>query len=226
MKKLFALAVILLVLASCCFGEEIVKIEKVRAYKIGDYDQVEIFTSSKADPMVLPLETHNQIAIIFPNTKIDKTFEVPSPSDKITNIKVVQFSHDMVYVIVELRGEVDYELASIIGRNKVILELGREKKPAKAAIEKETATPEVKEETIVKAVKIPKGIPDKFKIYIMGKLFPSYKKAIIKNGKIMVPARKFFESLGCTVDFNSRTQTLYARVKYEWRLKLKPYSNR
>ena len=75
MRKIFTFLVILFIFSLSCFGEEPTKIVEVKAFKAGAYDQIEVFTSSNINPKVLELDTHNQIALIFPNSKIEKPFK-------------------------------------------------------------------------------------------------------------------------------------------------------
>jgi len=231
MKKLLTLSFLFFALISQGFPEEPIRIIDVKAHRIGDYDQIEVYTSSKISPVVLPLEAHNQIALIFQNSRVDKPFNVPPPSPKIKNIQVVQFSQDTVYVIVELFNEVEYDVTSIIGKNRIILELGREKKKTVPPLKEQVASIEAAtaEVAVEKKMPSPVGMPPQalsksFKIYIAGKLFSSYSRTAIKNDVIMVPARKFFEAVGSASDYNGRTGIFTARVKYEWKLELSPGS--
>ena len=227
MRKVFAFLMILFIISLSCLGEEPVKVVEVKAFKAGTYDQIEVYTSSRINPKVLKLDTHNQIALIFPNSTIEKPFNISAPSNKIKDIKVVQFSHDTVYVIIESFKELEYELANIIGKNKVILELGKEKEETRPEITAIKAISiEVKEEEIIEKVEIPESIPENFNLYILGKPFAASNKVTVKNKTIMVPVRDFFEAIDATVDFDPQKELLCAKVKYEWRLELKPDSKK
>lgn len=230
MKKLSFLFIAIAVIVIPCFCEEPLKITGVTAGRIGDYDHVEIKTSSSAKPVVLDLDTHNQVAVIFSNATIEKAFNVPPPSDRIKNIQVVQFNQSTVYVIIELNKELEYDMATLIGKNKTVIEFGREKPEKEEPTAKISATSEATAEArpaeaeVVKIAgeeKPKKGLPEDLNIYILGKAFPNKHKVIIKDGTAMVPARIFFDAINATSDINDKTNTFSAKQKYEWRIVLK-----
>jgi N-acetylmuramoyl-L-alanine amidase len=102
---------------------ERVKILKVEASKMGAYDEVSVYASDNIKPEILLLESPNRIAMAFANTTIYETITIPGSSPNIRIIQAAQFDENTVYVIVEPKETLSYEYASLIGRNKFILEL-------------------------------------------------------------------------------------------------------
>jgi len=100
-----------------------VKILNVEAKKIGNYNEVIVYTSENIRPEVILLESPNRIALAFPNSRIDSPLTIAGPSSMIRIIQAMQFDENTVYVMVEPNEKLAYEYASIIGRNKYILEL-------------------------------------------------------------------------------------------------------
>jgi len=120
-RKLLVFCLLILT-ASASFAEQI-KITKVEAKKIGNYNEVIVYTSENIKPEVILLDSPNRIAIAFPNSRIDSPVTIPGPSSMIRIIQALQFDENTVYVMVEPNEKLTYDYASIIGRNKFILEL-------------------------------------------------------------------------------------------------------
>jgi len=104
-----------------------VKILNVEAKRMGDYAEVTVHTSENAKPQILLLESPNRIALSFDNATIESTITIPGPSSFIRIIQAAQIDPNTVYVIVEPNEELTYDYTSIIGKNKVILELTKAK---------------------------------------------------------------------------------------------------
>jgi len=105
-----------------CSASEPVKIIKVESKTIGQFDEVHVFTSQNIKPEIILLESPNRVAMAFSNARIDAPLTLPGPSPLIRMIQAAQFDENTVYVIVEPNEKLTYEFASIIGRNKFILE--------------------------------------------------------------------------------------------------------
>jgi N-acetylmuramoyl-L-alanine amidase len=139
MKKFLFIAALLLV-AAPCFCDEKIKILKVEARKIDAYAEVAVYTSQNIKPEILILDSPNRIAMVFHNAVIDSPITIPGPSSLINIIQAAQIDDNTVYVIVEPKEELTYNYASILGRNKSILELSKARKGEKKIVEP-SATP-------------------------------------------------------------------------------------
>ncbi len=105
-----------------CYANSKVKILKVETKKIDAYEEVSVFTSENIKPEIIMLESPNRIALAFSNASIDAPVTMPGASSLISMIQAAQFDEKTVYVIVEPSETLSYDYASIIGRNKFILE--------------------------------------------------------------------------------------------------------
>ncbi len=101
------------------------KVIKVEAEMAGRYAEVTVHTSQKVKPDIITLESPNRIALVFNNSRIDAPVTIPGPSSFIRMIQAAQFDENTVYVIVEPNENLSYDFTSILGRNKVILELSK-----------------------------------------------------------------------------------------------------
>jgi N-acetylmuramoyl-L-alanine amidase len=124
----FPIILILIVLVcSASFAADKVKILKVETKKIDAYEEVSVFTSENIKPEIIMLESPNRIALAFSNATIDAPVTMPGASPLISMIQAAQFDEKTVYVIVEPNETLSYDYASIIGRNKFILEFTKAK---------------------------------------------------------------------------------------------------
>lgn len=128
--------VLILIILICfaSFAETKVKILKVESKTIGKYDEVHVYTSENIKPEVILLESPNRIALAFSNATIDSPLTLPGPSPLIKMIQAAQFDENTVYVIVEPNETLSYEYASILGRNKFILEFSKARPGAKKIV--------------------------------------------------------------------------------------------
>lgn len=151
-SSLIAFMVLMAILAPVY--AETIKIIVVEAKKIGNYNEVIVHTSDNIKPEIILLESPNRIALAFPNSKIDKPLTLPGPSQMIRIIQAAQFDENTVYVMVEPNEKLTYEYASIIGRNKFILELSQAK-PGSTKVVAPSAPPAEKEIAAAPPVAVP-----------------------------------------------------------------------
>jgi len=120
-----------LVLSFCfaysSFAAEPIKVLKIEAEMAGRYAEVNVYTSEKIKPDIVILENPNRIAMVFKDSRIDAPVTIPGPSSFIRMVQAAQFDENTVYVIVEPSDRLSYDFASILGKNKVILELSKAK---------------------------------------------------------------------------------------------------
>lgn len=130
-KRLFILTLMVATICIGCVAEEVVlpdntiQVTKVESEKIGNYEEVIVYTSKNVTPQIIMLESPNRIALAFPDTTICTPLTMAGKSSLIKMIQAVQFNEKTVYVIVEPSETLNYAYASIIGRNKFILEFSR-----------------------------------------------------------------------------------------------------
>lgn len=121
----FVIWVLSLSIPCCADGK--VKILKVETSKIGNYSEVSVYASDNIKPEIILLESPNRIALAFSNAIIDNPVTLGGPSPLIKIVQAAQFDENTVYVMIEPNDMLTYEYASIIGKNKFILEFTKAK---------------------------------------------------------------------------------------------------
>ena len=117
-----------------CHASGKVQILKVETKKIGAYEEMSVYTSENIKPEVIMLESPNRIALAFSNASIEAPITIPGATSLISMIQAAQFDENTVYVIVEPNETLTYEYASLIGRNKFILEFTKAKPESKKIV--------------------------------------------------------------------------------------------
>ena len=123
MIKKAMITLLLSIVCSSSLAVEQNKVLKVEAEKAGNYAEVTVYTSERINPAIILLESPNRIAMVFANSKIDAPVTIPGPSSFIRIIQAAQFDENTVYVIIEPNETLSYDFTSILGKNKVLLEL-------------------------------------------------------------------------------------------------------
>jgi len=150
--RFFRIILFLIILLSSRSFAEQVKILSVEAKKVGNYAEITVYTSEKITPTILTLESPNRIAMAFENSRINEPITIAGPSSLVRIIQAMQFDDNTVYVIVEPNEELTYDYASLIGKNKVILEVTKARPGSgKVVVPSPVATSEVEiEKPIIK----------------------------------------------------------------------------
>jgi len=143
MRRYSLFTILILLICAPSYAEDFTRILKIDAKRIGDYTEVTVHTSAKITPQIILLESPNRIAMSFPNSRIDASVTVASPSPIIRMIQAAQFDENTVYVIIEPKEELTYDYASIIGRNTVILEMTKARPGSQKRIAPSVASSEV-----------------------------------------------------------------------------------
>jgi N-acetylmuramoyl-L-alanine amidase CwlD len=133
-RRFLILLILMVLFCSCSFADGKVKILKVEDKMIGAYDEVSVFTSENIKPEVIMLESPNRIALAFSNSSIEAPVTLPGSSPLIRMIQAAQFDENTVYVIVEPNEALSYDYASLIGRNKFILEFTKAKPESRKVV--------------------------------------------------------------------------------------------
>lgn len=195
-KWILAIGILLVIcnwsLVIPCHASDRVKILKVESKTIGKYDEVHVYASENIKPEVILLESPNRIALSFANSTIEAPLTLPGPSPLIRMIQAAQFDENTVYVIVEPNEALSYEYASIIGRNKFILEFTKARPGAKKIVTPSVpAAAEVEAPETAEVSEVPSEVPAEAPPEVMPTVeAPPTMELITKETVITVEAKR------------------------------------
>ena len=108
-------------LGSSCDAKQVV-IKKIEAKRDRGFDYLDIYSSSDVKAKGLLLE--NKLVLDFPGAKISSQIKVyKRKSTRVKNIRVYQYDKNTARVVVDLKKGIDYDIVSVFGRAKTVIEI-------------------------------------------------------------------------------------------------------
>ncbi len=98
------------------------QITRIQAKRDRGFDYLDIYTTGSLKNKGLLLE--DQLLIDFPNCEIAKDIEIiKRKSKRIKDIHVKQVNQNTARIIIDLIKDIDYEIVTVFGRNKSVIEI-------------------------------------------------------------------------------------------------------